>query len=288
MTNYTENHQPDSELTLRDRTNPPLTVRATNLSLTKQEDQLIECRLTFSVNPELYQRIDTQSLFNLKPELRGAFPSEFLPSPDIKIEISLKPDLLPHLVEHAANPNEAANYLLNISGEKPDDPLLSTENWLGLSVKQQQESGEIGYTTFWNYINPSAVASGGINNEEVGNAIANFFKEWTEANLSAITQKGTSEILDGIVNFLKRWLMLLWMRSLNPPLPADKSLRKWSISSNKTHGLFTKLKENQIYKWLSKVKMANGLAELKLESNKNNSYFTLFVRSTHQIPSEWQ
>jgi len=74
---------------------------------------------------------------------------------------------------------------------------------LGLSVKQQQESGETGYTTFWNYINPSAVASGGINSEEVGNAIANFFKEWTEANLSAMTQKGTSEILEGIVNFFE-------------------------------------------------------------------------------------
>jgi len=124
MTTHTENHQPDSELTLRDRTSSPLSVRAIALSLTKQDDQLIECRLTFSVNPEFYQRIDTQSLFNLKPELRGPFTSEFLPSPDIKIEISLKPDLLPHLLEHAANPNEAANYLLNISAEKPDDSLL--------------------------------------------------------------------------------------------------------------------------------------------------------------------
>jgi hypothetical protein len=203
MTTNTKNHQLNINLRLRDRTPSPLTVRATNLSLTKQEDQLIECRLTFSVNPELYQRIDTQSLFNLKPELRGALKSEFLPSPDIKIEISLKPDLLPHLVEHAANPNEAANYFLNISTEKLDDPLLSTENWLGLSVKQQQESGETGYTTFWNYINPSALASGGINSEEVSNAISNFFKEWTEANLSAMTQKGTSEILEGIVNFFE-------------------------------------------------------------------------------------
>ncbi|MEP6519602.1 YbjN domain-containing protein [Microcoleus vaginatus] len=193
----------ERELTLRDTCQSPLTFHTLALSLTKLDDQLIECRLTFSVNPELYQRIDTQSLFNLKPELRGAFTGGFLPSPDIKIEISLKPDLLPHLVEHAANPNEAANYLFNISTEKPDDPLLSTENWLGLSVKQQQESGETGYTTFWNYINPSAVASGGINSEEVGNAIANFFKEWTEANLSAMTQKGTSEILEGIVNFFE-------------------------------------------------------------------------------------
>lgn len=180
MTPETEHYHLDSNLALSDASPSPLTVRATNLSLTKLDDQLIECRLTLSVNPELYQRIDTQSLFNLKPELRGSFIGEFLPSPDIKIEISLKPDLLPHLVEHAANPNEAANYLLNISTKKPDDPLLYTENGLALSVKQQQESGETGYSTFWNYINPSALASGGINSEEVGNAIANFFKEWLD------------------------------------------------------------------------------------------------------------
>jgi hypothetical protein len=38
----TENYQPDSGLTLRDRTDFSLTVRAISLSLTKQEDQLIE------------------------------------------------------------------------------------------------------------------------------------------------------------------------------------------------------------------------------------------------------
>jgi hypothetical protein len=57
--------------------------------------------------------------------LRGAFQSKFQPSPDINIEISLKPDILPPLVEHATNLNEAVNYLLNISTEKPDAPLLS-------------------------------------------------------------------------------------------------------------------------------------------------------------------
>ncbi len=101
MVSPTESHLINTELILHDSS--PLTVRAIALSLTQQEDQLIECRLTLSVNPELYQHIDTQSLFNLKPELRGAFTGEFQPSPDINIEISLKPDLLPHLLEHAAN-----------------------------------------------------------------------------------------------------------------------------------------------------------------------------------------
>ena len=39
----------------------PLTVRAISLILTRQEDEFIECRLAFCVNPELYQRIDYTS-----------------------------------------------------------------------------------------------------------------------------------------------------------------------------------------------------------------------------------
>ncbi len=55
--------------------------------LTKQEDTLSECRLTFEVSPELYQRIDTEALFNLKPQLRGPFSTgPFQPEPDIEFE----------------------------------------------------------------------------------------------------------------------------------------------------------------------------------------------------------
>ncbi len=48
------------DLTVRD-TQSPLTVRAISLTLTRQEDEFIECRLAFYVNPELYQRIDYTS-----------------------------------------------------------------------------------------------------------------------------------------------------------------------------------------------------------------------------------
>lgn len=62
----TENYQLDNELTLRDRLGSPLSVRAVALALTKENNQLIECRLTFKVSPKLYQRIDSKALFNLK------------------------------------------------------------------------------------------------------------------------------------------------------------------------------------------------------------------------------
>lgn len=199
MITHTESHKLDSELTLHDFSQSPLTVRAIALSLTKQDNELIECRLTFQVNPQLYQRIDIDALFNLKPDARNPLSSgEFLPEPDITIETSLKPDLLPLLAEHAVNIDETAKYILELSQEQPDNQILFTESWLGLSVKQQQESGEIGYRTLWSYISLADIAQTTTTSEGISEGIVNFFKDWTEANLSARTQKSASQMLEGI------------------------------------------------------------------------------------------
>ena len=202
----TEHCHLDSDLTLRDRSQSPLTVRALDLALTKQDDQLIECRLTFHVTPELYQRIDTEALFNLELQIRGPLlAGEFLYEPDIKLETSLRLDLLLHLAVHTAKIDQAATYLLSLSQEQPENPILSTESWLGLSVKQQQKSGETGYRTLWADISPAALAAAATSgsSDQIKDAIVNFFTKWTEANLSAVTQKAISQMLSGITNFCK-------------------------------------------------------------------------------------
>ncbi|MCP2729202.1 hypothetical protein [Limnofasciculus baicalensis] len=146
MTTNTDNYQLDNELTLHDSTQTPLTLQTITLSLTQENDQIIDCRLTFHVNLEVYQRIDNNALFNLKPEIRGLLSAgKFQPSPDIQIETILKPDLLPLLLENATNASEAAAYILNLSQQQPqlisesnNEPpenfqapysLLSTERW---------------------------------------------------------------------------------------------------------------------------------------------------------------
>jgi hypothetical protein len=174
MSPETEHYHLDSNLTLSDASPSPLTVRATNLSLTKQEDQLLECRLTLSVNPELYQRIDTQSLFNLKPELRGSLTAgEFISESNIEITASIKPDLLTHLTPYLA---DVSTYIKTLSQEQPENPLLSTESWLALQVKQLQT----GYRTFWDYLSPEAMTADSIDSEKLNDAIVNFFKDWAE------------------------------------------------------------------------------------------------------------
>ena len=207
MTTKTESYQLDSELTLHDRTQSPLTLRAVSLSLIKQDDEVIECRLTFKVSPQLYQRIETEALFNLKPEVRRPLSAgNFLPEPDIFIEIGLQPNLLPQPIERAKDANVAATYILNLSQEQPDNPLLSTESWLALSVKQQQESGETGYRTIWADITASAfvLAATDGSSDQVNEAIANFFKESIEANLPAVTPQATSQIAEEMTNYFKQ------------------------------------------------------------------------------------
>ena len=200
MNTHTETQKLDTELILQTPSHSPLTIHAQTLTLTQQNDTLIESRLSFQITPELYHQIDTQALFNLKPELRGTLTSgEFLPSLNIEITATLKPDLLPHLTPHL---EDAPTYLKNLSQEQPDHPLLSTENWLALQVKQQ----ETGYRTFWDYLTPSAMSADSIDSEKINDSIFNFFKDWTEANLSSIGTEAISQALEEVAKGFEEWV----------------------------------------------------------------------------------
>ena len=203
MVAQTQNYPLDGDLTLRDTSQSPLTVRAVALALTQQDDQLIECRLTLQVNPQLYPRIDTDALFNLKPDLRHPSNNiEFFPKPDLAIETNLKPDLLSHLAAHAT-PDKTATSLLSLSQEQPDHPLLSTESWLALSVKQHQESGEVGYHTIWSYISPNALTDEPFSSEPLSEGITRFFQEVVSQSLESAAQAFSTETLGSISHFFE-------------------------------------------------------------------------------------
>ena len=206
MSAKTEHCHLDSELTLYTPSHSPLLIHAVTLTLTNQDDTLSECRLTFQVSPELYQRIETEALFNLKPELRGSLTAgDFQPEPNIQIEATLQPDLLPQLAEHTTTLEEAVVYLQNLSQEQPDNPLLSTESWFALHVKQPRESGETGYSTFWAYLNPSVITQDNISSEQISQGMVNFFKDWADANLSELNQNTISKSLEEITKAFEEW-----------------------------------------------------------------------------------
>lgn len=192
MTTDTETYQSNTELTLHYLQQFPLTIRAISFTLTKLDGALIDLRLIFQITPELYQRIDIEALFNLKPELRGSFTtSEFTAESNIEITASLKPDLLQHLTPNLA---DIAAYLKSLNQEQPDNPLLSTESWLALQVKQKQT----GYRTFWDYLSLDAMTTDSIDSEKVNNAIVNFFTDWAQVNLQSMSNDTISQTLEEV------------------------------------------------------------------------------------------
>jgi hypothetical protein len=304
MKTKTNNYHLNTELTLCESLQSPLTIRAVTLALTKEVHKIIECRLTFQVSPEIYQRIDKQALFNLKPEIRSPlYAGAFQPEPDIQIEASLDPDLLPRLAKHAADVNHAAAYLQSISRDQPDDPLLSTHSWYGLKVKQQQETCETGYRTLWAYISPPVLTQDGISSEQISEGMANFIKEWTDASQSGMAQDAISKTVEKMTNVFEELADSLskmtqnaisqtleevtsvfeeladsHLRKPKMPLITAKSLRKWSVSSKRTTDLSPRLKESQPCAWLSRARMENGIATPRLELNRSNSSFTQFAQ----------
>lgn len=197
MTEKNQNYLLHCALILYIDSDSPLTVCAISLALTKQADKAIECRLTFRVNSELYQQIDREALFNLRPEVRGPFTAKgFSPDQDIEIEAVLEPDLLPQLTEHAADASQVATYLQKLSQEQPDNPLLSTYSWYALQVKQQQATSEIGYRTFWAYVSPSTFTQNGISSDRLSEGMARFIEEWTESSQVGAFQENLSEMVE--------------------------------------------------------------------------------------------
>lgn len=244
----------NTELFFQEPSGIPLKLQKTTFILIQADNEVAECRIAFQVKPNWYYRIDTQALFNLKPEVRGPLiDGEFLPISDIQLEVTLQADLLPRLLAHATNAEEAAAYLLTLSQQQikdqpsisqpepaetqpapePEvaasqsqtfsvethtevpnqsessqpnttkttiDPLLYTESWLCLSVKQQQGDTETGFSTFWSYVNPTVLQQAATSGEQISEGIADFFKEWVAANLTEAVQEVTDEFLEEITS----------------------------------------------------------------------------------------
>ncbi|MBD2080955.1 YbjN domain-containing protein [Leptolyngbya sp. FACHB-17] len=136
---------------------------------------------------------------------------DFLLDCPIQLEATLHSNLLPQLLDHAQTEAEAIAYLQALSqqqaeqfvgenSESPLNPLLCTESWFCLSVKQQQESGETGYTTLWNYVNPALLNQPKASSEEIAEGITNFIKDWAAANLTAATQDITEDLFKGVTS----------------------------------------------------------------------------------------
>lgn len=274
------------KFTIWDNLETTLTFHTVNLSLISQGNESVGCHLAFQIKIEVYHHIASLGLLNLKSEvLRGHTNKDFKHNCPIEIETALKSDLLPHLLKHATTAQKAADYLLNLSQQQSEsqsnltnqeiDPLLKTESWLCLSVKQHQESGEVGFTTFWNYINPSIVNQPELTNDKIIEKLINFAKEWTDTNLLETSQNTTAplstdfqEILETLGGVLNESLTKLESQENKEPPIADFA----EATQNVTPQLFQEIADR-----FEKL-IDSGLAELENKSQTTSSLFTTVTK----------
>lgn len=133
--------------------------------------------------------------------------------------------MLPHLQKRATNANEAAAYLLNecqppkfsesatvkteqsSNNSKSLDPLLATENWLALSVKQSQKSREVGYRTLWSHANLLGLSMVDCSQEKISESINTLLQDLGMGNLGFgdITKEITVASVGAIANLLSNF-----------------------------------------------------------------------------------
>jgi hypothetical protein len=143
--------------------------------------------------------IETHALFNLKPEfLTTPINGNFHPDCPITITAILRPDLLHYLTDFSTS-ESATTYLQTLSQTQPDHPLLDPNNWFALSVRQQQETGEVGYRTLWYYINPTELIQEKLSPEAITAGRISFFKDRMQSNPEEAPPENLSEILDEII-----------------------------------------------------------------------------------------
>jgi hypothetical protein len=183
-----------------------LPLNATIFTFQETEEYRVGCYFTSQVTLENYYILNRNSLFNLKPELRGSLSSgEFQPDRPIQITATLQPDLLPQLAEFQTGEQVLA-HLKNLAETQPDHPLLDTENWYALQVKQTLDDGETGYRTLWDYVNLAAIAQGELSSADITDRMVQFFRDQMQASPTDFNQNSLESSLDEITRAFDQWL----------------------------------------------------------------------------------
>lgn len=131
MPTSTSHWEIDGELAFATASGPNLFVHGIDLALDRIDGVLDEVRLTFSVPPEVYRRIEREELFHLEPQLRGPGAERFDPDSDVQIEARLDPPLLPGI---AVFGDDIVQVGPRFSALAAGSPLLETESWFALHV----------------------------------------------------------------------------------------------------------------------------------------------------------
>lgn len=149
MSELTSHWEIDGELVFA-TAGEDLAVHGVDLAMDTVDGALREVRLTFTVAPDLYARVDREELFHLDAESRGPGAERFDPASDVTIEARLDSALLPGI---AAMGTDIIEVGPRFSALAAGSPLLEAGNWYALHVTvevlRDAEGGSLreGYST---------------------------------------------------------------------------------------------------------------------------------------------
>lgn len=150
MSDTTSHWAIDGELTFAAADGERLDAHGDDLALETEDGVLHAARLTFTVTPDVYARIDREARFHLDAGARGPGSSHFEPGSDVQIEARLHPALLPAI---SALGTDIVDVGPRFSKLEVGSPLLETESWFALhvtvEVMRDAEGGGLreGYST---------------------------------------------------------------------------------------------------------------------------------------------
>ena len=131
MATSTSHWEIDGELRFATPSGAALPVHGIDLALDRVDGVLNEARLTFTVSPELYRRIDAEELFNLSRDVRGPGSDRFEPDAEVQVEARLDASLLMGL---AAMGDDILETGPRFSSLAEGSLLLESESWYALNV----------------------------------------------------------------------------------------------------------------------------------------------------------
>ena len=173
------------------------------LNFIQKQSKLFICNFQFEIDFAQYQIIEQQQLFNLQPALKGNINGEFSQEHPLIITVTLQPNLLTYLQPYLENINQGIQYLVELSNNKINDPLVNTQNWFLVKAEQVISAlDKIGYLTFWDYLKLSDQTFQKTDQKHIIKAFFDFSQQELGLDKSQIDTELLGDIDNNVVNEL--------------------------------------------------------------------------------------
>jgi len=134
-----------------------LTISIKEANFILSDEGATEARLSVKVDKKTYEKIDRLEAFNLQQDKRKESALEdFADNKPVELELILSKLQIKKLDSKINNAEKLIDVLHKLTYSNTNSPLLQTENWFALNVKQEidvpQEMGgslKMGYATVW-------------------------------------------------------------------------------------------------------------------------------------------